>query len=347
MVKERNNMINRLKMLLKNLILICVCVPACLLSAWSSKSVAADKEITRLRATVLPYFGFAPLYIAEAEGFFADEGLAVEFVPLKGHAESLPALLRGEIDIETMFSVGLLNAISRGENIRAVAGRGTMAPNACPYSAFLVRPGKAAEISAMKAEDLRQLTFGVDPIWLDGFFLHQWLGERGLSLQDVKTKYLPAPAARLEALRQGSLDAVFVSEPWITKALESNAGELWLPASEVAPDFPLNTIAFGPSMLSRTDDAGVRFLRAYLRAVARYAEGKTPRNIEILAKATKLDADLLHRMCWPVFPLDGNIDPESIVRFSVWAHQQGLADRPLASADEIWTPEFLEKARQK
>lgn len=246
-----------------------------------------------------------------------------------------------------MFSVGLLNAVSRGENIRAVAARGTMDPNGCPYSAFLARPGKAADLERMKNEDLRQLTFGVDPIWLDGFFLDQWLGQRGLSLRDVKTKFLPAPAARLEALRQGSLDVVFVSEPWITMALDSNAGELWLPVANVAPDYPLNTITFGPSMLSRTDDAGVRFLRAYLRAVAQFAQGKTPRNIEILAKATKLDPDLLHRMCWPVIPLDGKIDAESIVRFSVWAHQQGLADRPLTSAGEIWSPEFLEKALQK
>lgn len=340
-------MIKKLKVLHKKFFLICASIPVCLLAAWCTDSASADRELTRLRATVLPYFGFAPLYVAEAEGFFADEGLSVEFVSLRGHAESLPALLRGEIDIETMFSVGLLNAVSRGENIRAVAARGTMAPNACPYSAFLVRPGKAEELSAMKAEDLRQLTFGVDPIWLDGYFLHQWLGERGLSLREVKTKYLPAPAARLEALRQGSLDVVFVSEPWVTIARESNAGELWLPASQVAPDFPLSTITFGPSMLSRTDDAGVRFLRAYMRAVARYAEGKTPRNIEILAKATQLDPDLLRRICWPVIPPDGKIDAEALVRFSVWAHQQGLADRPLASCDEIWNPDFLNKALQK
>ena len=340
-------MVKQFRMIPKNFFLICVCIPVCLLMAWCSESASAERELTKLRATVLPYFSFAPLYIAEAEGFFAAEGLAVEFVSLKGHGDSLPAVLRGEIDIDTMFTVGVLNAVSRGENIRAVAARGTMTPDACPYSAFLVRPGRAEELSAMKPEDLRQLTFGVDPIWMDGFFLHQWLGERGLSLRDVKTKFLPAPAARLEALRQGSLDVVFLSEPWITIARQSNAGELWLPVSKIAPDYPLNTIAFGPSMLSRTDDAGVRFLRAYLRAVARYAEGKTPRNIEILAKATQLDPDLLHRMCWPVIPLDGKIDAESIVKFSVWAAQQGLADRPLASADEIWNPEFLEKALQQ
>jgi NitT/TauT family transport system substrate-binding protein len=340
-------MIKRLRALQPHLFLICACIPTCLLSAWCSESSSAERELTRLRATVLPYFSFAPLYLAEAEGFFAEEGLAVEFVSLKGHGDSLPALLRGDIDIDTMFTVGLLNAVTRGENIRVVAARGSMTRSDCSPTGFLVRSNIAAKFSTLENDEVRHLTFGVDPIWMDGYFLHQWLSNSGLSLRDVKTEYVPTPAARLEALRQGSLDVAFLSEPWITIARESNAGELSLPGEKVAPDYPISTISFGPSMLSRTDDAGVRFLRAYLRAIAQYAEGKTPRNLEILAKATQLDPELLRRMCWPVIPLDGKIDAESIVRFSVWANQQGLADRPLASTDEIWNPDFLNKALQQ
>ena len=73
-------MVKQFKILPKNFFLICVCVPVCLLSAWCSESSSAERELTKLRATVLPYFSFAPLYIAEAEGFFAEQGLAVEFV---------------------------------------------------------------------------------------------------------------------------------------------------------------------------------------------------------------------------------------------------------------------------
>jgi NitT/TauT family transport system substrate-binding protein len=331
----------------QNLCLICACALLCLLAAWCSESAAADRESTRLRIPVQPYFSFAPLYLAKAEGFFAEEGLDVEFVSLRGHGDSLPALLRGDIDIDTMFTVGLLNAVNRGEKIRVVAARGSLVQSECTPTAFLVRQEFAAEFDTLKPDVLRRLNFGIDAIWLDGYFMNQWLGERGLTLRDVKTEFLATPVARVEALRQGSVDVVFLSEPWVTYARESNAGEIGFPLEKVVPDYPVSTITFGPSMLSRNDDTGVRFMRAYLRAVARYAEGKTPRNIEILAKATRLDPDLLRRMCWPVIPLDGKIDAESIVRFSVWAHKQGLVDRPLASADEIWNPDFVNKALQQ
>ena len=307
------------------------------------RDAAAEEGPVKLRVTALPYFSFAPLYIADAEGYFADEGLDVEFVRFQRNADSLPALLRGDIDVDTIFTVGVLNAIARGENIRVVAARGSLTLNGCAVDGFLVRPDRSEKIAAMSSDELRKLTFGVDKTWVDSFFLHQWLRRRGLSIDDVKTEYLPAPPARVEALRQGSLDVTFISEPWITRAADSGAGELWVPAAEVAPGFPLSMVNFGPSMLSRTDDVGARFLRAYLRAVAQYSEGTTGRNLEILSAVTKLEPEMMRRMCWSVIPERAMLEPQGLADFSAWAAEQGLADRAL-TVEEIWEPRFLLEA---
>jgi NitT/TauT family transport system substrate-binding protein len=306
-------------------------------------AAASGDSPVKLRVTALPYFAFAPLYIADAEGYFAEEGLDVEFVRFQRNADSLPALLRGDIDVDTIFTVGFLNAIARGEKIRVVAARGSLTPNGCPVDGFLVRPDRREEIAAMSPEELRKLTFGVDKTWVDSFILHQWLRARGLSIDDVKTEYLPAPPARVEALRQGSLDVAFISEPWITRAADSGAGEMWLPAADVAPGFPLSMVNFGPSMLSRTDDVGARFLRAYLRAVTRYREGTTGRNLDILSGVTKLEPEMMRRMCWSVIPDGAMLEPQGLADFSAWAAEQGLADRAL-TVEEIWEPRFLLEA---
>lgn len=317
-------------------------VALCLLFAPLSASAGAPAPVS-LRVAVFPFVSFAPFYIAQAEGFFAEQGLEVEFVRFQRHADSLPALLRGDIDADTIFTVGVMNAIGRGENVRVVAARGTLTQNGCPIGGFLVRPGRIEELEGMTTEGLRQLVYGVDRTWLDSYFLQLWLKKRGLDLSDVKTEYVPAYAARLEALRNGSLDVAFFNEPWITTSRQLDAGSLWLAAEDLAPGYPFSIITFGPSLLERTDGAGVRFLRAYLRAVAQYAEGKTPRNVEILANATRLEPELLRTICWPVIPADGKIDAQAIVGYSAWTAAQGLTDRPLSAA-EIWAPEFLENA---
>jgi hypothetical protein len=95
----------------------------------------------------------------------------------------------------------MMNAMARGEHIRVVASRGVLSAGGCVTNGFVARPDLAAKLDAMSAQELKGLTFGVDPTWLDSFFLQQWLGERGLTLDDVGTKYLPAipPGSRSPA----------------------------------------------------------------------------------------------------------------------------------------------------
>lgn len=304
----------------------------------------AAPALKTVRVTAFPYLSFAPLYIADAEGFFAKEGIAVEFVRFQRNSESLPAFLQGQVDVDSIFTVGLLNAITSGANVRVVANKGLLQPDACPADGFLARSALVDQLATMTPAALQALTFGVDPTWLDSYFLHHWLAERGLDLSQIQTEYLPDPATRAEALRQGAIDIAFFSEPWITRAQESGAGQLWLPAAQIVPDYSLGILSFGPTLLDRTDDLGERFIRAYLQGIAQYNQGKTPRNIEILSQVTQLEADLLQRICWPSFAADGQVDAEAISHYAAWANGRGLADKPLTPA-EFWEPRFVDAAK--
>jgi len=46
----------------------------------------------------------------------------------------------------------------------------------------------------------------------------------------------------------------FLTEPWITRAKESNAGVVWASAEEIIPGYPLGILSFGPSLLERKDE---------------------------------------------------------------------------------------------
>ena len=54
---------------------------------------APARGADRIRVLVLPYTGFAPLFIAEAEGYFAEQGLEVEHVHLNTSGPGLALLL--------------------------------------------------------------------------------------------------------------------------------------------------------------------------------------------------------------------------------------------------------------
>ena len=95
-------------------------------------------------------------------------------------------------------------------------------------------------------------------------------------------------------------------------------------------------------MLDNNRDAGLRFIRAYLSAKAQYDQGKTDRNIQIVAKYTKLDPELIRDSCWVSLHADLNVNPTSVNQFQAWSVSRGYSDRAIGEA-EFWDPSFVQE----
>jgi len=145
------------------------------------------------------------------------------------------------------------------------------------------------------------------------------------------------------SLEQGSLDAVAVSEPALTRI--ARIGTLWLHGQMALPDFQWGVLAYGERLLFREQDTGVRFLRGYNRGVAQYREGKTARNVAIIAEATGESEEITREACWPGFSVDSDINWESIAEFQVWANAEGLMEHSL-SRDQAFDSTFVSAARR-
>jgi len=82
---------------------------------------------------------------------------------------------------------------------------------------------------------------------------------------------------------------------------------------------------------------------AYLQAVRQYNQGKTEKNLKILAKHTGIDQGLLKKMCWPAVRNDGQFNVESVLNFQQWAKKRGYLDH-LLTEKEFWDPSFIDYA---
>jgi NitT/TauT family transport system substrate-binding protein len=336
------------------LLFLALLLPACAPSATPQPEAPAESatpqpetpaEPDKLQIVVLPYLSFAPFFIAQDEGYFAEQNLEVEFVQFDDAAEAVPALAQGDIDVVSGFiSAGTLNAIASGETLKIVAEKGYVAPTGCATDGFVI--SRALDESG-ELEDPTQLAgrkVSVNTVSMEGYFFTQLLGEVGLTLDDVQYEDMPTPA-KLDALDKGAIDLVFTSEPWLTRILGSDAGVLWVPLKDLVPDFQMGVIFYGPTLLNENPELGQRFMVAYLKAVRQYNEGKTDRNVEILAENTGLEAELLKELCWPPLRENGMINVQSILDFQDWAVEQGFLDTP-ATAAQLWDPSFVAYARE-
>jgi NitT/TauT family transport system substrate-binding protein len=163
-----------------------------------------------------------------------------------------------------------------------------------------------------------------------------------LSLADAQVSAVP-PGAEIEAMGQGALDLTVQGEPTVTQFVQSGQGVRWMPVQQVVPGFQFDVLIYGPSLEDKNPDAGRRFMIAYLKAVRQYNQGKTARNLDLLAKFTGLDRDLITNMCLPALRNDGSIDAGSVAEYQDWAVQKKFLDRAL-TAEEYWDPGFIQSA---
>jgi NitT/TauT family transport system substrate-binding protein len=317
-----------------------------LMQIWASSGGGQSQSgLTTLKVLLVPFIGSAPFFIGEEEGFFAEQGLQIKFIKMVRSADGIPALTHGELDIwYGSTTTSFLNVIARGGKIRCVAEKGYLSPTGCAYSALLARRSLVEEGKLNGPAHLNGRRIDLNPVSVEAYYVEKLLNTVGLSLNDIVIVDVPTPVMP-DALKKGTIDVVATVEPWITFALQTGHAVLWMPAQKVIPGFQLSTILFGPTLLEKNPEVGKRFMIACLKAVRQFNKGKTERNLEIIAKHTGLDKELLKRTCWPSLRDDGKMNIESVLDFQSWAVKKGFQDK-VVSPDQFWDPSFIEYANK-
>lgn len=303
------------------------------------------EEPIKITVQLMPYFSFAPLYIAEEEGYFAEQGLEVEFVRFFTD-EALVGLVNGDIDVAVlMVSTGMFNIIAQEGGIMVVADKGYVAPEGCTVNGIIARKDL---VDSGELDDVSRLAgkvIAIKPLTIEGFFMDKVLEGSGVALEDLDDVEMGSPVTEMEAFGTGALDLSATGEPWITRINLGGNTVTWRDYKDLIPDAQYAVFIFGPSFLEENPEAGRRFIVAYLKAVEQYNQGKTERNMELLQAFTELEPELLDQICWPTFRIDGAINAESMIEFQEWAVEKGYLDEVL-SVDEFWDPSFIEYANQ-
>lgn len=285
----------------------------------------------------------APLFIADEEGFFAREGIRLEFVALSTDlTQNIPALEQEKVDaIAAQLNVGFFNAIAKGARSRIVVDRGHVDPSSCDFTGIVGR-GSLFRSDDLPADELRGRRFAVNFAGASGYLVDRYLSTKGMKMSDVSFVTIP-DNVQLQALQRGSIDALFATEPRLTPSLRGN--RLIAPGSKYTPGLQYGILVFGPSLLVTHRDLGQRFIHAYLRGVRQYNQGKTPRNVDIISRRVKLNADTARSLCWTPIRNDGSLDTPSLLDFQKWGVQQGYQIRTLSDS-EVIDSEFARKAAE-
>jgi NitT/TauT family transport system substrate-binding protein len=230
--------------------------------------------------------------------------------------------------------------MASGQRVRAVAEKGSFRPRACSQHGLLIRRA-LLDAASNGPPAVRRISLDKQPQQL--YLVERMLASVGLRLDAMEQLFIPH-LPEMTALVDGTLDAALAGEPWITLNLENDTSVMqWIRAEDVLPDVQISFLYFGPRLLDVDRDVGTRFLIAYLKGVRQFEEGRTPHNLEVLARVTGDGRDMIERMCWPAFSIDGRIDFRGLVDFQAWAMERGLIERQIPE-ELFWDPSLVEAA---
>jgi len=294
-------------------------------------------------AVVMPYLNLMPFHIAADEGYFEEQNLDVEFLRVGRTQELMTSIASGEVDATGgMVTISELNLAAAGARVRMIADLGRLSPDECTFNAVIARRELVESGALEDPEQVRGLRVDADIFIGFGPWLDELLRPMNLTIDDLELVNIPGPAA-IEALASGAIDVTIDSEPFVSMHLERGEAAIWRPSAELSPDYVVTGLMYGPGLVDERPEVGERFTVAMLQAIRQYREGKTPRNMEIVARATGLSPDLLSRTCWPALSEHARIDASVFTAFQEWALDRGLVDRIL-DEDELFDHRFIDHA---
>ena len=150
----------------------------------------------------------APLYIAEAQDFFAQNGLQVTIrEDYDSGATATAGMLNGEADVATASEFVAVRQIL---NRKDLVNFGTITKYENTFIAWLTDSG----IKTLR--DLKGKKVGVTLKTISEFYLGRTFGLNGLNLEQVILVDVKAADAE-RAIAKGEVDAVVTWEPWVTR----------------------------------------------------------------------------------------------------------------------------------
>lgn len=295
------------------------------------------------------------LFIADAKGYFAEEGLEVEFVGFDSAAKMIAPLGSGQLDVGGgAASAGFYNALGRNVDVRIVADKARNAPG-YGFQAFLVRKelkdkGEVKSLADLKGRKVAVVSNGSSDLSV----LNEALKSAGLAYEDVTIAYLGF-TQQLAAYENGAIDASITTEPSVTNIVSKGAAEVLVTNDTFYPDQQTAVIFYGREMLKPDSDRGVRFMKAYVRAANFYVDaladgrlkGKNATDVvDIMAKySTVKDRDVISRMTPHRMNPDGGVNTESLKKDLDFFKQSGLVTGE-ASVEGVIDTSFVAKANE-
>jgi NitT/TauT family transport system substrate-binding protein len=322
----------------------------CLLAA--SAAAAADK----VSIAIIGGASDVGFYVADAKGWFHDEGIEVEMTPFDSGARMIAPLSTGELDVGSgALAAGLYNAFERDITMHVVADKGRNT-KAISFQGLVVRKalldgGAIKGLADFKGHKIAFTAPGAN----DSAVMDEALRKVGLSYNDVDPVFLGLPQ-QIAGFANGAIDASIMPEPFLSAVIKAGSAAQLAPVASLRDNDQVGVVIYSDVFTKKRPEVAKKLMRAYLRGVRYYdgaiKDGKlagpnAQEVIDDIAKYSSLhDPALIASIIPSAINPDGWVNADSLEKDLDFYKAQGMV-KGAVTVDQVLDRSYVDWAVQQ
>lgn len=220
-------------------------------------------------------------YVADELGFYAQNGIKIDFIYTGSAAAGAQQLTAGALDISEVSSTQGIEAVQGGAPITFICEHGTKVPY------LLLGKKGITSLTGLKGKTI--IVGGPNDI--TRVFMDKVLASAGLKPDDYTYTYAGATTERFAALANGGVDAAILFPPFAQRAAGMGFPVL-ADITKFFPSFLFDGFAVKPDWAKAHSDLVVKFIKGYIMGVRwLYEPANKVRAIQILSAASGTPAE--------------------------------------------------------
>lgn len=240
-------------------------------------------EKSEIKIGVLPIADDAAVFLAEKNGYFKEQGLAVKTLVMKNGAEGLARLQSGAVDLTFSSYPTVISAATKGLKVKILVDG--YAARKAMYSVMAMPESGIKNPADLRGKKIAvNNSKGLGPLLVESSLKASAIDPKSVKLIEVPFPDMPG------ALQKKTVDAVWVDEPFHTQVAQRGAVQVLDTATGATENFPVAGYIAAEHIVQKNPKTMAAFQRAMAKAQA--AANDRSQVSRILPSYTKIKPEL-------------------------------------------------------
>ena len=249
----------------------------------------------------LPSDHDAALFVADAQGLYADKNITTELVQFNNGGDLMTAMASGEVDVGYVGIAPVLSSVEKGVPVKVISAAQTEG------SGIIV----TSDSGITSAADLKGKSIATPgEASIQYVLLSYYLKENNLSTDDLNISAMKVPSMN-DALKTKQIDGIITFQPYVSIAANDSGNVVLEDSADILPNHPCCVVVASDDFIKNNENTTKDIIAIHENATKfindNIENGTSENVVKLLPKDIVSNADL-EALSLESFPFKSGID---------------------------------------